>query len=153
MNHLRRCAWAGAVCVSLSATVVAAGQKSGKDAKDGDAKRPQMRLKAQPVISITPSRVVLTAEIVGGADDFEEYYCPSVEWDWGDGTQSGSTADCAPYEAGKSEIKRRFTAEHSYPNGGNYRIQLRLKKKNKVIVSGGTSVQIRPGMHEGGGLP
>lgn len=149
MNHLRRYAWAGAVCVSLSATVVAAGQKSGKDAKDGDAKRPQMRLKAQPVISITPSRVVLTAEIVGGADDFEEYYCPSVEWDWGDGTQSGSTADCAPYEAGKSEIKRRFTVEHVFRRPGNYRVTFRLKRHDKSVGQATTQIQVRPGLPEG----
>src|SRR6266496_1255220 len=107
MNHLQRYAWAVAIAVALPASIVAAGaaQKSGKDAKEAEAKRPQMRLKAQPVISITPARVVLTAELVGGPDDFEEYYCPTVEWDWGDGTHSESTADCAPYEPGKSEIK------------------------------------------------
>ena len=66
------------------------------------------------IVSVSPARVVLTAEIVGGANDFEEFYCPTIEWDWGDGTQSESSSDCAPYEAGKSEIKRRFTVEHLF---------------------------------------
>ena len=54
-------------------------------------------------------------------DDFEEYYCPTIDWEWGDDTTSESTADCEPYEAGKSEIKRRFTVEHVFRHGGNFR--------------------------------
>ena len=65
----------------------------------------------------------------------EEFYCPAVEWDLGDDTKSTTSADCDPYEAGKSEIKRRFTAEHVYRMAGTIRIQFRLKKKNKAIVS------------------
>src|SRR5262249_4789580 len=68
MKHIQRLAWSGAACIWLSAALVAAGaQKSnGKDSKDApDAKRPQVRLKAQPVISVSPAKVVLTAEIVG----------------------------------------------------------------------------------------
>jgi hypothetical protein len=151
MNYLRRYAWAGAMCVSLSAALVAADadQKNGKDAKDADSKRPQMRLKAQPIISITPARVVLTAELVGGADDFEDYYCPTVQWDWGDGTQSESTADCAPYEADKTEIKRRFTVEHIFRRAGNYRVIFRLKRRDKPVGQVTVQIQVRPGLPEG----
>jgi hypothetical protein len=121
--------------------------------KEKDAK-PKLTVKVSPAMGGTaPARIVASADLIGGAPDGEELYCPAVEWDFGDDTKSTASADCDPYEPGKSEIKRRFTAEHSYPNGGNFRIQLRLKKKNKVIVSGSTSVQIRPGIHEGGGLP
>jgi hypothetical protein len=151
INHLRRYAWAGTVCVSLTATLVAteAAQKPDKDAKDGEAKRPQMRLKAQPVISTTPARIVLTAELVGGSDDFEEYYCPTVEWDWGDGTHSEATSDCAPYEAGKSEIKRRFTVEHIFRRAANYRVAFRLKRHDKAVGMASTQIQVRPGLSEG----
>ena len=57
----------------------AAAQRNAKDQKDAqkdaqkdpakseDSKRPKLTLKAQPLISITPARVVLTAELVGGA--------------------------------------------------------------------------------------
>src|SRR2546425_12213210 len=61
--------------------VVAAAQDKPKD-KDADSRRPKITLKAQPTISMAPSRVVLTAELTGGANDYEEYYCPTVEWDW-----------------------------------------------------------------------
>ena len=139
-----------ALSVALALAFSGAAQEKDKS-KDKDAK-PKLTVKVTPSMGgQAPVRVVASADLVGGAPDGEELYCPAVEWDFGDDTKSTAAADCDPYEAGKSEIKRRFTAEHSYPNGGNFRIQLRLKKKNKVIVSGSTSVQIRPGIHEGGG--
>lgn len=151
MVHLRRLAWSSALCVSLSAAVATIGaqKNGGKDAKDApDAKRPQIRLKANPIISVSPAKVTLTAEIVGGANDFEEFYCPTVEWDWGDETKSESTTDCEPYEAGKSEIKRRFTTQHIYRLSGEYRIQILLKKKDKAAAAANVNVQVRPGLNE-----
>ena len=136
----------------MSAAIVAsAAQKNNsKDAQDApDAKRPQVRLSARPVISVSPARVVLTAEIVGGANDFEEYYCAGIEWDWGDGTQSESSADCAPYEAGKSEIKRRFTVEHLFRRPDNYRVTFKLKLRDKAVGFATVQVQVRPGLPDG----
>jgi hypothetical protein len=151
MKHLRRLAASGVACVCLSTLVAAAdlAQRSDKDAKDADSKRPQVRLKAQPVISVSPARVVLTAEIVGGPNDFEECYCPAIEWDWGDGTQSESSADCEPYESGKSEIKRRFTVEHVFRRAGNYRVGFRLKRRDKSVGFASVQIQVRPGLPEG----
>ena len=126
---------------------VASAQKNDKPIpKDDDAKRPKLSLKAQPVVSMSPARVVLTAELAGGANDFEDFYCPTTEWDWGDGTQSGSTSDCSPYESGKSEIKRRFTVEHVF-RAGNFRVQFRLKRRDKTVASAGVSIQVRPGLN------
>src|SRR5262249_62393236 len=103
-------------CLLLPALLVAAGpQKNDKDA--ADTKRARLRRKAQPGIAMSPARGVLTAELLGGPNDYEEFYCAAVEWDWGDGTQSASESDCAPYESGKSEIKRRFTVEHIFRAG------------------------------------
>lgn len=136
--------------VALALAFSGAYQENDKG-KDKDPK-PKLTVKVTPAMGGTaPARIVASADLVGGAPDGEELYCPAVEWDFGDDIKSTTSADCDPYEAGKTEIKRRFTAEHTYSNGGNYRIQLRLKKKNKAIVSGSTSVQIRPGIHEGGG--
>src|SRR6187549_3774511 len=77
-------------------------------------KRPKLTVKANPTMAMSPARVVASADVSGGADDFEEFYCASVEWDWGDGTKSESKSDCDPYEAGKSEIKRRYAQEHTF---------------------------------------
>src|SRR6478672_13471979 len=77
-------------------------------------KRPKLSVKASPGMAFSPARIVATADVNGGANDFEEFYCAAVEWEWGDDTRSESSSDCAPYEPGKSEIKRRFTVEHVF---------------------------------------
>ena len=140
-----------ALPVVLALAFAGAGQEKEKDKEK--AAKPKLTVKVSPAMGGTaPARIVASADLIGGAPDGEELYCPAVEWDFGDDTKSTASADCDPYEPGKTEIRRRFTAEHTYPNGGNFRVQLRLKKKNKVIVSGSTSVQIRPGIHERDGL-
>jgi hypothetical protein len=149
MKPLRRVAWAAvlACAVSVAPVAMAARQKDSKNTKEGDP-RPKLALKATPMMAIAPVRVVFTAELTGGANDFQEYYCPSVEWDWGEGTVSQSTGDCDPYEPGKSEIKRRFTIEHTYARGGAFRVFFRLKQRDKLVGTASTNVQVRPGMRE-----
>lgn len=151
MKSLRRSAvCAAALLLAAPLGVVAASQKNDKSVKETpDAKRPKMVLKAQPIISIAPARVVLTAELVGGANDYEDYYCPTIEWEWGDGTRSESSADCAPYEAGKSEIRRRFTVEHVFRRFGNYRVMFHLKRRDKPVGSASVTLQVRQGLPEG----
>ena len=61
---------------------------------------------------------------------------------------SQSSEDCDPYEAGKSQIRRRFTAEHTFRYSDNYRVFLRLKQKNRVIAATQASVQVRAGGNE-----
>jgi hypothetical protein len=122
-------------------------------------KKPSISLRANPPVGFSPLRVVLTVEIKGGANDYEDFYCASVEWDWGDDTRSESKADCDPYEAGKSEIKRRFVQEHTFRSLANdltgapgqptgptqFRVRFVLKQKNKVVGTGQTVVEIRSG--------
>jgi hypothetical protein len=116
-----------------------------------DEKKPKVSLKANPAMGMSPVRVVVTADITGGANDNEEFYCPAIEWEWGDDTRSTNTADCDPYEAGKSEIRRRFTADHVYRSAGEYRVQFRLKKKDKTVGAGSTQIRVRPGLGDPGG--
>jgi hypothetical protein len=114
--------------------------------EQGGNKKPSLSLKASPAVSFAPSRVVVVAEVKGGPDDFEEFYCPTVEWEWGDITTSTAEADCDPYSPGKSSIKRRYTVEHRFKDPGAYKIILRLKKGTKVIASANTQVQVRAGL-------
>jgi hypothetical protein len=136
---------ASALALALCVPLVARAQKDGRDnaGKDGD-KRPKLTLKAQPIISMSPSKVTLRAELVGGANDYEEFYCATIEWDWDDGTQSESTIDCEPYQAGKSEIKRRFIVEHVF-RAGSHHVAFRLKRRDKVIASATTTIQVQAG--------
>jgi hypothetical protein len=112
----------------------------------GGNKKPSLSLKASPSVSFAPARIVVVAEVKGGADDLEEFYCPTVEWEWGDLTTSTVEADCEPYAPGKTTIKRRYTVEHRYKNSGGFKIILRLKKGDKVIASANTQVQVRAGL-------
>jgi hypothetical protein len=133
--------------------VVAAALSTGLAAL---ADKPKLTLKANPVMAYSPAHIVFTADLTGGANDDQGLYCLGVEWEWGDGTKSEDSADCDPFEAGKSEIKRRFVNDHTYhieepqpfgagaPDYRDFRVQLRLRKSGKVILSGGTTVKVHP---------
>ena len=125
-----------------------AGQNNAaqNERPSGERKRPQLRLRAQPQAAVAPARIVLTAEITGGDDDFEEYYCPTIEWNWGDGTVSETTSDCEPYVSGETQIKRRYTVQHRYQGGGSFKVYFNIKRNDKTIASTSTLVQIQQGM-------
>jgi hypothetical protein len=123
-------------------------QKNDKDVKLAEPQRPKLALRAQPAIAIAPARVVLTAELTGGADDFEEYYCPTVRWEWGDLSSSESSLDCAPYEAGKTQIKRRYTVEHKFDRAGAYKVFVRLKHGTKEVAATSAMVKLQPGAQD-----
>jgi hypothetical protein len=135
-----------AACLVSASAAGMAGQS--KDDKDEKVKRPSLSLKVNPAITFAPARIVVTAELRGGGPNDPELYCPEVEWDWGDGTRSEATENCDPFEPGKSEVKRRWTVEHSYDTSGSYRIVLRLKRGDKTIVSGNTTLQVRSGLRD-----
>ena len=117
----------------------------------GDDTKPSIALKVSPSMGFAPFRAVLTADIRGGPDDYEQFYCASIEWDMGDGNKGEQQLDCDPYEAGKSQIKRRFVREQVFDTPGEYRVMFRLKQKNKVVGTGQTTIRVRPGLRDGGG--
>jgi hypothetical protein len=148
MNSRRRSLAAGVVCLMLASAVAAGPQDKPAKDKDGDKeKRPKLSLTARPPIAMSPARVSLTAELAGGPDDLEEFYCATIEWDWGDGTSSETSSDCDPYEPGKSTFRRRFTVEHTF-RAGYHRVSLRLKKRDKQISSATVVVDVRPGIRD-----
>lgn len=128
-------------------------QRSGVEAREQSNKKPSLSLKASPAVSFAPARIVVVAEARGGSNDYEDFYCPTIEWEWGDLTTSTAEADCEPYEAGKSEIRRRYTVEHRYKNPGGFKIVLRLKKGDKVVATANTMVQVRAGLGHPGSNP
>lgn len=131
------------VCTSIvaSAGLSATGSTFGRNVTDQGKGKPKAVLRVNPSVIFPPARVVVTAELTDGANDFQDYYCPKIEWIWGDDTQSESGEDCDPYEAGKSEIRRRYTADHNYradPMGGgsrSYDVIFRMKQGSKIVLS------------------
>lgn len=136
------------LCLACCAVLLAPAHAARAGAQ-GDSRKPSLSLRATPSISFAPARIVVVAEVKGGSEDFEDFYCPTVEWEWGDGTTSTAEADCLPYEAGKSQIKRRYTMERQFRNEGGFRIQVRFKKGTRVTALAATSIQVRPGVGPG----
>ena len=114
------------------------------------AKKPSLSIKATPMVAFTPAKVFLTGELKGGSDDYKDLYCATIEWNWDDDTTSESSVQCEPYESGKSQIRRRFSIQHEFKMAGMYRVQLRLKKKDKIIISAYVNLQINPGIRDPG---
>jgi hypothetical protein len=142
---LRFASVAGALLVAVSATRSPNAQEKEEPK---DTKRPSLAIRATPNVSFAPARVSFTVDLKGGPNDYEEFYCAGVEWEWGDGTSSESSNDCEPYEAGKSEIKRRHFIQHVYQTAGNYRVNFKLKRKDKVLTVTNVSVTVRPGLYD-----
>jgi hypothetical protein len=111
--------------------------------------KPTISVRASPSVGFAPARIVVTAELKGGANDYQDFYCASVEWTWGDDTRSETNNDCDPYVVGKSEIQRRFTISRVFNLAGEFRVEFRLKQKNKVVAFASTDVKVRPGLRDG----
>jgi hypothetical protein len=139
---LKRCS---ALAAALLLTLPAVASAGGKDKEK--QKKPALTLRATPRFGFSPLGVFFTAELSGG-DDVEQYYCPEIEWEWGDGDKSSKESDCAPFEAGKTKIQRRFTERHEYQWSGSYPVVVRLKRSDHTIAKADINLTVRPGASE-----
>ena len=129
------------------AVVIACGGASSAQ-RSGDDRKPSLSLKANPPVGFSPLRVRLVVDVRNGPNDHQDFYCPGVQWDWGDGTVSENSEDCDPYQPGKSEIRRRYAVEHVFRQAGTYQVFFRLKQKARVIAAISANVEVRPGVRE-----
>jgi hypothetical protein len=125
-----------------AALALAAGLAVAADAKP---KKPKLDLRGTPRMAFSPVNVFFTAELAGG-DDVEEYYCPELEWDWDDGGKSTQESDCPPFEAGKTKIERRFTADHEYRRAGVYNVKVTMRRADRSLAAASVRVTVRPGL-------
>ena len=137
---MRKVTWARAALASVLAGGLALSAGSAEKLK-----KPRLDLRANPRLAFSPVNVFFTAELQGG-DDVEEYYCPELEWDWDDGGKSVREGDCPPFEAGKSQIERRFTAEHEYRRAGAYAVKLTMRRGQRSLAVANIKVTVRPGL-------
>jgi len=103
-------------------------------------RRPRLDLRISPRVAFTPVSVYVTAELTGG-DEIEEFYCPALEWEWGDGSRSETVSDCEPFEA-KESFERRFFASHQYRRAGEYNVKLTLRRSQRAIAAAASNVTV-----------
>jgi hypothetical protein len=128
--------------IAGSFLVLMAAASTGADG--GKLRRPRLDLRATPRVAFSPAYVLLTAELVGG-DEVEDFYCPSLEWNWGDGARSVRESDCPPYEPGR-ELERRFSSEHGYRHAGDYEVTVTMRRANRSVAVASARVAVRPGL-------
>jgi hypothetical protein len=119
---------------------------AGEDQKPKKPKRPDFDLRVSPRFSFSPAELMFTAELKGG-DDVEEYYCPEVEWEWGDGGKSVQEADCDPWKP-DTKLERRFVGRHVFVESGIYETRVTLRKSDRTIATRSIEVTVRPGIGE-----
>ena len=105
------------------------------------AGRPRLDLRATPPMAFSPVRVLVVGRLVGG-EDLDEFYCPAVEWDWGDGGRSAREGDCPPFDE-ETKMARHFSASHDYREPGDYSIRLTLRRAGRRVAAAAASVLIR----------
>lgn len=105
----------------------------------GDA--PRLEVRATPRIANRPAWVMVTAVLEGG-DELEEYYCPGVEFDWGDGSLSARESDCDPWHDGAT-LQRRFTGRHVFRWAGVHTIRVRLVRAGRTVATASARVRVQ----------
>jgi hypothetical protein len=125
---------AGAVALMLGLAGLALAGDGGKPRK------PQLDLRASPRMAFPPVEILVTGQLKDGAD-LEEFYCPGLEWDWGDGTRSAHESDCEPYEP-STPLVHLFTARHAYNAPGAYHVRLTLRRADRTVAAGSVAVMI-----------
>lgn len=131
------------MAIVTAAAILAIAAGTGSSAED-KGKRPRLDLRALPRMAFSPVNIFLTAELMGG-DDVEEYYCPELEWEWGDGGKSVHEADCPAYEPG-AKIERRFSAEHEFRRAGIYNVKVTLRRASRTLAANTVKITVRPGI-------
>jgi hypothetical protein len=130
--------------VLLAVALTAPGRAGDAEKDAGKEKKPELQLRATPRFAFSPANVLFTAELKGG-DDVEEYYCPEIDWEWGDGSKSGQESDCDPWKP-TTKIERRFTNHHVFEHAGLYRVHVSLSKTGKKFAAQTVEVTVRAGI-------
>ena len=100
--------------------------------KKVENKGTRVSLRASPRVAAAPATVVFNVELTGG-EDGEDLYCPVLAWEWGDGTHSEEEEECPPFEAGHTEVQRRFTTSHEYRDRANPKVAVTVRKGDRVL--------------------
>ena len=125
--------WAVAVVVSFAGLAPA-----GDASRD---KKPHLELRASPRVAFFPVEIVAIGEVMGGQDT-EDFYCPGLEWDWGDGSRSARESDCAPFVDGAT-VDHLYSARHAFRAPGVYVVRLTLRRAGRAVAVASAAVAVR----------
>jgi hypothetical protein len=106
----------------------------------GGSGRPALELRATPSTAFSPATVMVVARLVGGADQ-EEFYCPGLEWDWGDGSRSAWEGDCPPFDD-ETKMARLFSVRYRYHGSGAFTVRLTLRRAGRTVATASVPVRI-----------
>jgi hypothetical protein len=123
------------------------GGKTAHHDKEMASQRPKLTLNADRYVGLAPTRISLTAHLAGGANGDHEFDCPTVEWEWGDGTESASSSVCRSDPQRPADFPRNFSVEHVFEQG-EFQIKVRLLSGDKVVASAGTDIIIKGGLDD-----
>lgn len=127
--------------VSCLVPLVALALASPGAGGEGDkAKKPHLAVRATPPVAFSPVQVLVVGRLEGGVDQ-DEFYCPAVEWEWGDGERSTRESDCVPFDA-DTKMARLFTATHSYRESGDYSVRLTLRRGGRSVAAAAASISV-----------
>ena len=140
-----RSLWFIPLAVYVAFLVFESQDLAGRERESTDDEKPELTLRSSPKVGFAPAEILFVAQLRGGADDYEDLYCATIEWDWNDDTRSESTPDCEPYEAGTTAIRRRFSTRHRFDYGGRYEVRLNLKRRDEIVASARAIVELRGG--------
>jgi hypothetical protein len=132
---LMRFAVAAVGLALLGAVSVSAAEKKVEN------KGTRVSLRAAPRVAAAPATVVFNVELTGG-EDGEDLYCPVLEWEWGEGTTSEEEEECPPFEAGHTQVQRRFTTSHEYRDRANPKVTVTVRKGDRVLGTDSVSLVI-----------
>ena len=91
-----------------------------------------------------PVSILVVAQLQGG-DEHEDFYCPDVEWDFGDGSRSSHQADCEPFVEGMT-LERQFLTRHAYSRPGDYDVKVTLRRASRTLAVATTRITIHAGL-------
>ena len=142
MSTVDRAVLVGVVVLLIPAWAAVATTTSGRQTAPRPGE-PRLVLTIDRQVGLAPMRVSLSADLVGGADDDEEFYCPTIEWNWDDDTESASTFDCPSYQPGVTTIRRHFPVEHIFNETGDYHVSVQLIRRARELASADAEVSVR----------
>lgn len=102
--------------------------------------RPHLELRVTPPAAFSPATVLVVARLVGG-EDAEDFYCPALEWDFGDGSRSTREGDCPPFDD-DTQMARLFSLRYRYQAAGEYQIRLTLRRAGRTVVSASAPIKV-----------